>query len=87
MVDFHILYTPPLTKKFDDMNDMKPNVNVMLQPSDLCIYSVTEGSCEEMSAEDSLRFFSFVPKHHLPLVVTHSTVCFGRFRQMKIFDL
>lgn len=41
-------------------------------------FSVTEGSCEEMSAEASFRFFSFVPKHPLPLVVRHSSVCAGR---------
>ena len=41
-------------------------------------FSVTEGSCEEMSAEASFRFFSFVPKHPLPLVVMHSSACAGR---------
>lgn len=32
-------------------------------------------------------FASSVPKHHLPLVVIHSSVCFARFRWMKTYDL
>lgn len=44
-------------------------------------------NCEEMSAEASFSLSSFVPKHHLPLVVMHSSVCFWGFRWTKNYAL
>lgn len=64
-------------------DDMRCDGNVMHQPGEQgMFFSVTEGSSEEMSAQASFRFPSFAPKHHLPLVATHHSICFSRLALM-----